>query len=329
MHRPLAIAFCLILVLSLGATGAPSDVPRAGRPIQNPQQPQHAAFSLTQLLEQLTATERTYLAFLERSSLSCGVYRLAAGATDRQSPHARDEIYYVVSGKARFEVGGQQHDASEGAVLFVAAGAPHRFVDIEADLVALVFFSESRPTTGGMAAGPRPTEQTPYHESSERGNTRVFYWYQDGSAGQVSIDYGRPAWSPRYNAFMRPTEKVRRWRFGENFWTSLDTNIPLTIGGVDVPIGQHYLVLESHPEHDLRLVLLDPAAVRKRRLDAYEAQETLEFGTPIPLTKRASKAVAKRLTLDLQVDRSAAHKANLTVRFGVHRLTVPVTMHVE
>ncbi len=26
------------------------------------------------------------------------------------------------------------------------------------------------------------------------------------------------------------------WRMGENFWTSLDSNAPLTIGGVEVPV---------------------------------------------------------------------------------------------
>ena len=64
---------------------------------------------------------------------------------DGQSPHELDEIYYVVSGRAWLEVDGQRLEAREGSVLFVERGVEHRFVDIEEDLTALVFFSKELP----------------------------------------------------------------------------------------------------------------------------------------------------------------------------------------
>lgn len=286
--------------------------------------PPGESFDLAALTAKLADSGRPWLPFLDRRSLSCGLYQLAAGAEDGQSPHALDEVYHVIEGKAELDVAGTRHDAGPGAVLFVAAGVPHRFVDIEADLTTLVFFSNARPTRGGMAAGPRPTEQTPYDEGSERGSARVFYWFGNSSAGQVEISYGRPDWKPGYDAFLSKPNG-QRWRFGENFWTTLDTNLPLTIGGVALGVGQYYLVLQNDAEHGLRLLALDPQVVRERRLDAFEADKTTG-GIVIPLQHENSDPVTRRLAIDLRVDRTQKHRAELVVRFGRHTLLAPVVM---
>jgi len=256
--------------------------------------------------------------------MSCGLYRLAVGATDDQSPHQLDEVYQVLSGRATLEVGGKRLDAKPGSLLFVAAGTPHHFTDITAELSTLVFFSAARPTRGGMAAGPVPTEQTPYGEASERGSARVFYWFGNSSAGELNINFGRPEWKASYGAFLtRPSG--RRWRFGENFWTTLDTNIPLQISGVDLDIGQYYLLLENSKADGIRMIALDPQGVRERRLDAYEAAKTTG-GIALPLAHEQGRPPVHRLQIDLTVDRSEKHRAVLRIRFGPHELTAPVLM---
>ena len=111
--------------------------------------PQVEAFAWKDLRERTEAGQQAYLEFLARSSLSCGLYRLAAGATDAQGPHALDEIYYVVRGKAGFDAGGESRAVAPGDVLFVAAGAEHRFVDIEEDLELLVVFAKAPPAPKG------------------------------------------------------------------------------------------------------------------------------------------------------------------------------------
>ena len=73
--------------------------------------------------------------------LNAGVYVLAAGAVDDQTPHKEDEVYYAVRGRARFEVDGQEHAVGPGSLLFVRAGADHRFKDIEEELVLVVFWA--------------------------------------------------------------------------------------------------------------------------------------------------------------------------------------------
>lgn len=74
-------------------------------------------------------------------SLSVGVYVLAAGAVDPQRPHQEDEVYYAVRGRGRFVVEGEEQAVSAGSVLFVRAGAAHRFLDISEELVLVVFWA--------------------------------------------------------------------------------------------------------------------------------------------------------------------------------------------
>ncbi|MCK5944476.1 MAG: cupin domain-containing protein, partial [Planctomycetes bacterium] len=275
--------------------------------------------------EQAAAKATPWVPMLSRSTLSVGRYRLKAGSRDGQSPHDRDEVYFVVSGKGSFTAAGETRELRGGDLVFVAGKATHHFHDITEDLDLLVMFSDAVPTTGGMIAGPKPTEQTPYPETSARGSTRIFYWFGPDSAGQVAIDFGRPRWNGRYGTFLGQPSG-RRWRFGENFWTTLDTNMALTLGGVEVPVGGYYCVLQNDPEHGLQLVLLDPDVVRAQRLDAYEANKTTG-GILVPLQKGEAKVPAGRLEVELTVDRERRDTGRMRVRFGSNELTAALRMH--
>ena len=82
-----------------------------------------------------------YREFLRVESMSAGLYVLESGAADPQSPHAQDEIYYVVSGRARFTSGGEERAVEAGDVLFVPAQEEHLFHSIEERLSLLVVFA--------------------------------------------------------------------------------------------------------------------------------------------------------------------------------------------
>ena len=101
------------------------------------------AFTRKQLFEG-EAKKKTWNAFLERSTMTCGVYRLKAGAKDGQKPHERDEVYYVVEGKGKFTADGKTRDVGAGDVLFVERNVDHRFHDIAEELVTVVFFSSAK-----------------------------------------------------------------------------------------------------------------------------------------------------------------------------------------
>ena len=77
-------------------------------------------------------------------SLSLGIYRLRAGEPDEQKPHAEDEIYYVLRGRACVRVGSEDRPVRRGTVLYVAANIDHCFHAIEEDLTLLVFFAPAK-----------------------------------------------------------------------------------------------------------------------------------------------------------------------------------------
>src|SRR5947207_6924654 len=88
-------------------------------------------------LSALRTNAKAYVEFLRKSDFSTGVYRLPAGGVDGQQPHTEDEVYFVVSGRARFS--GENHDMAVGPgdILYVPAKEPHRFHQITEDLEVL------------------------------------------------------------------------------------------------------------------------------------------------------------------------------------------------
>ena len=100
-------------------------------------------FKVDELATRVAGTEPRFLEFLRVPTLSCAVYRLPAGARDMQAPHLEDEVYFVVSGRARLRVGAQEHEAVPGSILYVKATSEHSFFDIEEDLTLLAIFGPS------------------------------------------------------------------------------------------------------------------------------------------------------------------------------------------
>ena len=98
-------------------------------------------FDIKSLKQDMKGDSIEYLEFLKNSSLSSGIYHLAKGSVDPQSPHEQDEIYYVLAGKASFKSESGIQPIEQGSVVFVAGEAQHKFVDIEEDLTLLVFFA--------------------------------------------------------------------------------------------------------------------------------------------------------------------------------------------
>lgn len=99
------------------------------------------AFELAQLIQQHKDANRLYFEFLKVSDLSMGLYVLPAGGTDPQSPHTEDEVYYVVSGRAKIKVADEDRTVQAGSVVYVAKNVEHRFHSIEEELTVLVFFA--------------------------------------------------------------------------------------------------------------------------------------------------------------------------------------------
>ena len=122
----------LLLVAGVGQAGKESKVP------------DQRVFNIETVAAERAESGRPYLEFLRVESLNAGLYELAAGSGDEQSPHDEDEIYYVVEGRARFRAADRLSVVGPGSVIYVRAGVEHRFEEITEDLKLLVVFASGK-----------------------------------------------------------------------------------------------------------------------------------------------------------------------------------------
>jgi len=187
-----------------------------------------------------------------------------------------------------------------------------------------VFGVEAR--TGAQA----PAKQNSFHEVSQRGNTRIFYWGpkgaepSGGSIGQLVIDYGRPPWKATYDQAVAK-KRDYRWRFGQNFWTNLDTNIDLEIADVAVARGRYYLALEHTSDDEWILWAIEPEEAYEKHLDAFHAHFTTG-GLRIPLEYEKGEASVDPLSVMLRRRPTERDRATLEIRYGAHFLSADVVM---
>jgi mannose-6-phosphate isomerase-like protein (cupin superfamily) len=98
-------------------------------------------FDIAELERRINGAKAPAIAeFLRTASLSCAVYRLPVGARDMQAPHLEDELYFVVRGRAKIRIAGQEHEVRPGRLLYVRATSEHSFFDIEEDLTLIAIF---------------------------------------------------------------------------------------------------------------------------------------------------------------------------------------------
>lgn len=79
-----------------------------------------------------------FVALFQHGTLVVELY--APRGHDPQTPHARDEVYVVASGRGTFFDGSTRRPFGPGDFLFVAAGVPHRFEEFTDDLAVWVMF---------------------------------------------------------------------------------------------------------------------------------------------------------------------------------------------
>lgn len=104
------------------------------------------AFDYEDIVRDRAESGNAYLQFINKTTLSLGLYALPAGGEDPQSPHAEDEVYYIVSGRGTVEVAGERRPVQPGSIVYVARDVEHRFLEITEDLSILVFFAPEHRT---------------------------------------------------------------------------------------------------------------------------------------------------------------------------------------
>ncbi|HYK91409.1 MAG TPA: DUF2911 domain-containing protein [Acidobacteriota bacterium] len=166
----------------------------------------------------------------------------------------------------------------------------------------------------------------------ERGSARVLYWDTKGNTafGQFAIDYGRPVWRKEYDdpANFDKLTKGKTYRLGSNYWTSLDTHVPLRVSGKDVAPGQYYLGLARSADGDKwSLVFVDAAKTRSMRIDAFQiARAPVLF--QVPMTVEPAKGTSDKLLITLSYAKETPKDVTLQISWGKLQLAAPVQVTV-
>ncbi len=103
------------------------------------------SFFLKDLVEKRIESGEPFIRFLNVPTIKMFIYSLPAGGVDKQTPHKLDEVYYVTSGDAELSVENKNYKVSPGSIIYVKAGAKHKFHSIKKDLTVIVFFSTAKP----------------------------------------------------------------------------------------------------------------------------------------------------------------------------------------
>ena len=180
---------------------------------------------------------------------------------------------------------------------------------------------------------PRPKIGAFGSDSPERGTTRVGYWNNEKNmgAGQFAIDYGRPVWRKEYEdtAQFDKMTKGKVYRLGSNFWTTLDTDMPLTIAGKSIPAGMWYLGLHrSDDGATWSLVFIDPVKAREAHIDASEI-ERAPVAHKAPMTVVQSADSKEKLTIDLIFQKGNLKDVTLKIAWGKMELTAPIQVPIS
>jgi mannose-6-phosphate isomerase-like protein (cupin superfamily) len=98
-------------------------------------------------LAALDQAKKAAVSMFKHGSLEVEIFQPAG--IDTQTPHRRDELCMVISGKGYFVCGDTRQPFGPGELLFVPAGTAHHFEDFSRDFSAWVMFYGPQ---GGEAA---------------------------------------------------------------------------------------------------------------------------------------------------------------------------------
>src|SRR5262249_26369448 len=123
--------------------------------------------------------------------------------------------------------------------------------------------------------------------------------------------------------------KGKVWRLGNDYWTILDSNVPIKIAGRDIPIGLWYLGLHrSDDGASWNLAFIDPVKARRSRLDPF-AMNTVPIEFRVPMTAEKASGTAEKLSVVLSADKENMRKVTLRVSWGKLQLMAPVQVLLE
>jgi len=168
--------------------------------------------------------------------------------------------------------------------------------------------------------------------TNDRASARVLYWNlkAKAAAGQIAINYGCPVWKKDYEnpAKFDEMTKGKVWRLGNNFWTTLVTDLPLAISGKPVAPGPYYLGLSRSTDgSQWSLAFIDPAGARQAHLDAFDIRKA-KVDFLAPMTTEKAGELAEKLTITLTHPKDDIKNVTLKIVWGNLALSAPIKVEL-
>jgi len=168
------------------------------------------------------------------------------------------------------------------------------------------------------AAGNSPIAQV----MARQGTRLAMAPAKDGHQAFALLDHSQPAWNAERTAAAQQIKKGGRWRLGQDWWTTLDCNAPLSLGGKKLAAGTWHLSLKKTGDDAWSLVCTPAGDDVGAQLDAFAAEQARPV---VEVALVAGAAAAKAEALKIQfVAEGAAQK--LTISFGDHELSTPIAL---
>jgi hypothetical protein len=183
---------------------------------------------------------------------------------------------------------------------------------------------------GGKPAAkraPSAAEPQTIAYSSDRRGSRIV-WFGANGAAQMHLDWSPVEWKDEFaKAYDSGKLDGKRWRFGKDFWTTFDINVPVRVGGATIPAGAWFLTLERR-DGKVFLQFHDSAKMRASKLDAFVADRLPRPELEAEMEVGRGDATTPKLELELKPGETAL-TATFDVKFGPFHLTAPIDAREE
>lgn len=163
---------------------------------------------------------------------------------------------------------------------------------------------------------------TPVDEDRRGSNVIMF---SDNSLVFVAVTWSAPQWKADYDKpGMLDKFKGQNVRLGKNWWTSLDTSVPLEIGGKKLPAGTYFLGLHYTKDGKFHLVAFDAKTAMQKSFMPWMGDQW-KGGTHIPLKLNKDKLAktAEKMQMSIRANQGGA-TGSFDIHWGKHELHADV-----
>jgi len=155
--------------------------------------------------------------------------------------------------------------------------------------------------------------------ATDRGHSTKFF-FDGGPLASVCIQYGTPEWKADYEKLLEGGAKGKNFRLGKDYWTTLHTDVPLTIAGTEVAPGAYFLGLTCDDEGTWSLAFMEATkALEHKAMPFFPEKWSIDMTAPLTHTK--SDKMAETMSISLDNDQDEPAKMTLTLTWGNHVMT--------